>query len=133
MAVLSGKNGTLYVGAGEVAPVSRWKLRIVGSHRAYTANDTGGWKKRTAGAKDCRGSFRVSVTESGNCPAGEGDSLTLKLHVDGTGNNYYEVEAIVDRIDVKTDVRGGDVVAFEVTFSGNGSVTPHGVLATVGA
>ena len=133
MAVLSGKSGTLYVGAGEVTPVSNWKLRITSNHRTYTANDTGGWRRRAAGAKDCSGSFRVSVTESGNCPVEEGDSVTLKLHVDGSGENYYEVEVIVDRIEIETNLHGGDVLTFEVTFSGNGSLTPHGVLATGGA
>lgn len=133
MAVLSGKNGTLYVGAAEITPVSNWKLRIVGNHRPYTANDTGGWKRRAAGAKDCSGSFRVSVTESGNCPVAEGDPTTLKLHVDDTGENYYRVEALIDRIDVETDVHGGRVVAFQVAFSGNGGLTPYGVLATAGA
>ena len=131
MAVLSGKDGTLYIGAGEVQPVANWKLRIVSNHRAYTANDTSGWKKRAAGAKDSSGSFRISVTDSGNCPVAEGDSVTLKLHVDDSGSNYYEVAVIIDRIDVATDIHGGNVVAMEVAFSGNGTVTPHGVLADV--
>ena len=39
-----------------------------------------------------------------------------------------EVEALVDRIDVETDIQGGEAVAFDVAFSGNGSVTPHGVV-----
>ena len=129
MAVLSGKSGTLYIGAGEVTPVANWKLRIVSNHRSYTANDTGGSRKRAAGAKDSSGSFRVSVAESGNCPVREGDSVTLKLHVDGTGSNYYQVDVIVDRIDVVTDIHRGEVVAMDVTYSGNGTVTPYGVLA----
>lgn len=133
MAVLSGKNGTLYVGPDEITPVSSWKLKITGSHRDYTANDTGGWKQRAAGAKDCSGSFEVSVTEGGNCPVAEGDSAALKLHVDGTGDNYYEVAAIIDRIGVKTNISGGKVVALKIDFSGNGTVTPHGVLATGGS
>ena len=65
MALLSGKNGTLYIGSSEITPVSNWKLRITGSHRAYVANDTDGWKQRAAGAKDCRGSFEVRVAEGG--------------------------------------------------------------------
>ena len=130
MAVLSGKKGTLYVGASEVTPVSNWKLTITGSHREYIANDTGGWKKRAAGAKDCRGSFEVKVTENGNAPVEQGDPVTLKLHVDDTGSNYYQLEASVDRIGVETDISGGETVALSVAFSGNGTVTPYGILAT---
>ena len=132
MAILSGKNGTLYVGADEVTPVSNWKLQIVSNHRDYVANDTGGRTKRAAGAKDCRGSFRVKVTAGGNSPVEEGDAVTLKLHVDDTGDNYYEVEALIDRLGTEADISHGDQVALGIDFAGNGSVTPHGVLATAG-
>ncbi len=132
MAVLTGKDGTLYLGPSEITPVSNWVLKILGNQRPYVANDTGGWKKRAAGSKDCWGSFTVSVTDSGSCPIEEGDSATLKLHVDGTGNNYYQVEAIIDRIGAETDVTGGKLVALKIEFSGNGSVTPYGVLAVGG-
>ena len=130
MAVLSGKNGTLYVGSNEVAPVSNWKLAVTASQRDYTANDTGGWKKRVAGAKDCSGSFEVKVTEGGNCPVESGDAVTLKLHVDASGGNYYQVEALIGRVRVETNIKHGDVVAHRIDFSGNGGVTPYGILAT---
>lgn len=130
MAVLSGKNGTLYVGSKQITPVLHWKLEITGNHRDYVANDTGGWRKRAAGAKDCRGSFQVSVTENGNCPVEEAQPATLKLHVDDTGNNYYDVEVIIGRIGVETSISDGKAVVLGIEFSGHGSVTPHGVLAT---
>ncbi|MBN2476899.1 MAG: hypothetical protein JXB62_19990 [Pirellulales bacterium] len=129
MAVLSGKDGTLYVGAEEITPVANWRLAISGTLREYTANDTGGWKRRVAGAKDCRGSFTVNLTEAGHRPVDGGDAVTLKLHVDGTGNNYYEVEALIGRVGVETNIRDGAVVAYRIDFAGNGGVTPHGVLA----
>ncbi len=132
MAILSGKNGTLYIGSNEITPLSDWKLTLLGNHRDYIANDTGGWKKRAAGAKDSRGSFRVKAAEGGNAPVAEGDSVTLKLHVDGTGANYYQLDALVGQIDVETNISDGKEVALRIEFSGNGAVTPYGVLATGG-
>jgi len=132
MAVLSGKDGTLYVSDAEVTPVSNWRLSITSNNPDYAANDTGGWKKRTAGVKDCSGSLEVKVEDSGNCPVEEGDAVTLKLHVDDTGSNYYEVPAIIDKIEVEVDINEGQIVAHAIDFSGNGAITPHGVLAKAG-
>ncbi len=133
MAVLSGKDGTLYLGAVEVTPVSNWRLAITSFNPDYAANDTGGWKQRAAGVKDCSGSFEVKAEDDGNCPVEEGDAISLKLHVDATGSNYYAVPAIVDRIEVDVDVNRGRIVAFAIDFSGNGAITTYGVVAKSGA
>jgi len=133
MAVLSGKDGTLYVDDAEVTPVSDWKLSVTSDNPDYVANDTGGWKKRIDGVKDSRGSFEAKVDSGGNCPVEEGDAVTVELHVDATGNNYYKVPAMVDRIEVEVDINRGRIVAFVVDFSGNGAITPYGILAKSGS
>ncbi len=132
MAVLSGRKGTLYIGANEIVPLSNWRLVITSSHRVYTANDTGRWRKRVPGAKDCTGSFVVAVCEGGNSPVQEGRSLTLKLHVDDSGSNYYEVGATIDRTRIEMDIGNGQPIALRIEFSGNGCVTPCGILAIAG-
>ncbi|MEE9603281.1 MAG: hypothetical protein V3V75_08255 [Thermoguttaceae bacterium] len=129
MAILSGKNGTLYISSSEITPVSNWRLRITSDNPNYAANDTGGWKQRAAGVRDSSGSFDVKVDSGGNCPVEEGDSITLKLHVDDTGNNYYEVPALIDRIEVEVDINEGRIVAYGLDFSGNGAVVANGILA----
>ena len=130
MAVLSGKNGNLYLGGAQVAPVSNWRLAVSSNNPNYAANDTGGWKQRAAGVRDSSGSFEVKVDDSGNCPVAEGDSAALELHIDASGNNYYAVAAIIDTIEVDVDISAGKIVAYIIDFSGNGPVTPHGVAAT---
>lgn len=132
MAVLSGKSGTLYLGEDEVTPVSNWRLSIVSDNPDYAANDTGGWKQRAAGVRDCSGSFEIKVEDDGSCPVEEGDDVALKLHVDGTGDNYYAVPAIIDQIQVDVDINEGRIVALAIDFSGNGAITGHGVLAKTG-
>ncbi|MBA7474158.1 hypothetical protein ES707_09506 [subsurface metagenome] len=125
MAILSGKNGTLFISTSEITPVSNWRLRITN----YAANDTGGWKKRAAGVRDSSGSFEVKVDDAGNCPVEEGDAITLKLHVDDNGSNYYQVPAVIDRVEVEVDINEGRIVAYVLEFSGNGAVAANGVLA----
>jgi hypothetical protein len=132
MAVLSGKNGTIYLGADEMTPVAQWKLVVVSNNPEYVANDTAGWKQRVAGVCDSAGMFVVMADQAGHCPVSEGDSVTLNLHVDNSGVNYYGVPAIVDNIQVDVDISSGKVVAYVVTFSGNGAVTPNGIVAKAG-
>lgn len=129
MAVFSGKNGTLLIDATEITPISNWTLGITSDNRSYAANDTSGWKQRVAGVRDCRGTFRCMLDDAGNVPVDEGDAITLKLQVDATGNNYYTVPAVVDKIDVECDISDGEILALIVEFSGNGAVTKSGVVA----
>jgi hypothetical protein len=128
MAVLSGKNGTLKLGATVVTPISDWKLTLRSEQAAYVANDTGGAKRRLSGAEDCSGTFRCSVTDDGRCPVRRNQPVTAQFHVDATMDNYYEASIVVEAIDVECDISSGRVVAFTVTFNGDGPVTPHGVL-----
>lgn len=129
MAVLSGKNGTLYLGTNEVSPVSNWKLVATSDNPEYAANDTGGWKKRAAGLRDASGSFEIKAADSQHCPVEEGDAAALKLHVDATGNNYYEVPAIIDKVSVDVDINKGAIVAYVIDFSGNGAMVRHGIVS----
>lgn len=127
MAVMSGKNGTLFLGENEVSPVTNWKLVATSDNPDYAANDTAGWKKRVAGVRDASGSFEVKVADDKQCPVEEGDSVSLALHLDATGDNYYEVPAIIDKISVDVDINKGEIVACIVEFSGNGAVVRHGI------
>jgi hypothetical protein len=129
MSILSGKNGTLYVGGSEVTPLSDWRLTVASRNFEYVANDTGGWSKRVAGAKDCSGLFAVAVKQDSACPVAEGAAVTLKLHVDSSGDNYYEVPAMIDKIEIAVDVSDGETVGYAIHFSANGPMIAHGILA----
>ncbi len=132
MPVISGKAGTLLLGGNTVSPISNWKLTITSNNKAYAANDTGGCKARVAGVQDCSGSFECKVSDSGSCPVGPGDQSTAQLHVDATGADYYQVPIIIDRIRVDVDINDGQIVAFAIDFSGNGTLHAYGILATPG-
>ena len=69
------------------------------------------------------------MDDGGHCPVAEGDAVTLDLHVDRTGDNYYSAAAIIDKIEVEVDIAAGKIVAYAVEFSGDGAVVPHGILS----
>jgi len=128
MSVISGKDGTLKLGDAEVTQVANWRIEKTSAGKTYTANDTGGSKKRVAGTKDCSGRFEIKATDSANAAVEEGDAVTLELHVDDSGANYYEVPAMIETIRAEVDISEGKTIAYVVTFSGNGPLTAYGVL-----
>ncbi len=128
MPILSGKDGTVRSAGAEILQVVHWQIEKTAGNRAYTANDTGGARKRVPGAKDCAGRLEVKATDSGNVSVAEGDVVALELHADDSGDNYYELSAIVDSIRVEVDISEGKPVACAIAFSGNGPVAAHGIL-----
>ena len=128
MSVISGKDGTLLVDGSEALGLTQWLLRKTSANKAYTANDTGGARKRVAGVKDCSGRCRIKAARDRSLPLDEGDAVTLQLHVDDSGENYYEVPAVVDAVRLAADVSRGKIVTYVCEFSGNGPVTAYGVL-----
>jgi hypothetical protein len=128
VALISGKDGTLKLGDTEVTRVTHWRIEKTSGGKAYTANDTGGAKKRVAGVKDCSGRFEIKAGDSAAVPVDEGDTVTVELHVDDSGANYYEVPAIVGTIRAEVDISEGKTVTHVVHFAGNGPIIAHGIL-----
>ena len=128
MPVLSGKDGTLRLGGAEVLHLTFWQIEKTAANKPYAANDTGGAKRRLSGAKDCTGRLEVKATDSAKVPVAEGDTVALALHVDGSGDNYYELSAIVDSVRVEVNVSEGRPVAYGIRFSASGPITAHGIL-----
>jgi len=128
MAILSGKSGTLRIDGSDVLHVSRWRIEKRARNQAYSANDTGGAKKRVPGVRDCGGSVEIKATDAKPIPVSEGDLVDLELHADATGENYYEFSAIVDAVGTEVDISDGSPVAYGIDFSGNGPIIAHGIL-----
>jgi hypothetical protein len=132
MSVISGKSGTLKLAENVVTPVSNWKLDLAVQSKSYVANDTGGALRRLAGAADCAGSFQCNATDDGVCPVAVGQGFAAELHVDQSGNNYYQAPILIEKIGVNCDIQQGEPVAYIVEFSGDGPVLSYGVLAIAG-
>ncbi len=121
MSVQSGKNGTVYVGGTEKAPVTDWTLNRSVASAPYVANDTGGVTKRKAGAGDCTGSFNMVDSPSASAPTfNEGDEVTLFLW---DGSTSYTVPVLITLIGAVANFTGTAVNSHAITFEGNGAIT----------
>lgn len=129
MAILSGKDGTVRLGNQPLLHVSDWRIEKTAANKSYTANDTGGSRKRVRGTRDCSGRLEIKAAESDRIPLGEGDAIDLELHADASGENYYELPAIVDAIRLQCDIARGAPLAYVVLFSGSGPLVGHGLLS----
>ncbi|HUT11755.1 MAG TPA: hypothetical protein VMY42_14740 [Thermoguttaceae bacterium] len=133
MAYISGKTGTILDTSGNpVNPISNWKLTKTSNNPAFATNDSGGSKTRVAGVKDCNGSFDLKLDSVLVVPFDEGDAVTLHLHVDDTGLNYYVVPVIIDSIAVDVDINDGAGITVPIAFSGTGAIVAYGVLISTG-
>lgn len=129
MAVLSGKNGTLYLDGAESTPVSNWTIDISGNLKAYAANDTHGWKRRVSGVNDATGTFLVRADDECNCPVTQGESYVAQLHVDDTLLNYYNLRIRIESIGVEDDIDDGEILNYTINWGGDGPCVGYGMLS----
>lgn len=126
--VLSGKNGRIKVGGTTYDHITGWSWSRETALHAYGSNSTAGHKRKVAGMKDNSGSFTGMIHDGGAIPIDEGDAVTLQLHVDETGNNFYSVPAIVESIEVEVDINDGAPVGYTANFQGDGAYTKNGAV-----
>ena len=85
-------------------------------------------RARLPGAKDSSGRLEIKATDSGHVPLAEGDAVALALHADDSGQNYYELSAVIDAVRVEVNIASAKPIAYLVHFSGSGPITAYGVL-----
>jgi hypothetical protein len=122
--VLSGKGGYVISGSTTLDHIGTWSFTDEVMEHDFATNSTAGRKNRIAGVGDSSGSFEGMVHAGGAIPVKPGDSVTLKLHVDGT--NYIQVPVLITTIDVECDMNDGEPVGYTAEFGGNGAVTYNG-------
>lgn len=130
MPILTGKDGTVFKGGTPLVPLAAWRLALKCESYAYAANDSGGALRRLAGSMDCAGTLRFALVEGGACPLAPGQSVELELHVDATGENYYELPAVIERVELVVELSSGAPLAYEAAFAADGPLAAHGILQT---
>ena len=124
MSGLSGKNGTILIGAVAIAEITGWSFNPTSNNPSWSGNTNSGYKARVAGVKDASGSFEFKVQDATEVAKFEvGTLLTLLLHADGSTTLDYSVPSIVDGVTVEVDIDDGDVVSGSCDFSSNGAWT----------
>lgn len=135
MAVYNGAHGTLLIGGGVAEPCQNWDLTMQAVLAAYTANDTGGRRRRTVGVGDCEGTFEMLADDTIAPPLDEGDEATVQFHLDGRaaggGANYIEAEIIIDNVKMRIEVGpDGNNEVWVYSFNGQGTLTKYGQAIT---
>ena len=124
MPMLSGQNGKVLVDGVGVANITRWKFATRTEGPSYASSATDGFRKRLAGVRHGSGIVRflqdtVSPIQS---QLTEGDSVTLRLHIDTDA--FYSVPAVIEKIAIDTDIDSIDPVGGEFTFDTTGAWIP---------
>ncbi len=123
MAAYSGQNGKVLVGSTTLAEITGWKFDPSVFVDVWASSTSPGFKKRLAGVKDATGSFDFKVDDTSEQwdTFDEGDSVTLKLYLDGT--KFFTVPAIIDKLSFAVDINDGPAVTGTATFGSNGTYT----------
>ena len=126
---ISGKNGTVKVGATDVFEVTKWTFDPQCAVPKYNSNNTGGYKTGVPGVFDGKGTVEVKLDETNTLDFLVGATPTLLLHVDDSGSNFYSVPAIISGAPIECDIDGGEIVAVTYAFEANGAWTANGAVA----
>ena len=129
MTAISGKNGTVKVGVSDVFEVTKWSFDPQCAVPKYNSNKTGGYKTGVPGVFDGKGTIEVRLDTANSLDFLVGNSVTLLLHVDETGSNYYSVPAIISGAPIEVDIDGGEVVGVTYAFEASGAWTANGAVA----
>jgi len=123
---LSGKSGSVYIGANKVAEISKWSLDCKADNLDVTNFDSQGWKEFLAGLKEWSGSFEGNLkTDDTNGQAAlinawlNGTTVALECRIDAT--KKFAGSALVNfSIEMPADDKG----SFSCDFQGTGQLTP---------
>jgi len=135
----SGKEGTAFLGTAGVTPatqileLTKWTLDPTVSVPKYNANTTLGHKRAVVGVRDTKGTIEVKLDGDGGAQLAPGQVLSLKLDVDSSGDNCFEImHAVIAGGPLDVDVDGGEIVAITYAFEAS-DCTGAGTLAAYGS
>lgn len=148
----SGKGGTAKVSANQddvtvlpgaattvVCEVTKWTLDPSVAVSKYNSNKTGGHKKAVGGVRDTKGTIEIKLHGSDGQQLKPGDRVGVELHVNDSGNDYFQIEeAIISGAPINCDIDNGEVVGetypFEASdLSGFGLLSAYGDNTSGGA
>lgn len=124
MSAISGKDGTVKIGAVEIAEITAWSFNPTSNNPSFASSSVPGYKRRVAGVKDGSGNFDFKLQDATELAKfAVGTEVTLVLDVDGSATATYTVPSFIDSVTVETDMDDGEVVGGSCDFSTNGAWT----------
>jgi hypothetical protein len=121
MAVESGKDGKILIGATPIADITGWEFDKECHTTRYGSSATGGFRKTVAGVKQGQGTIEFKWDSAAASPILEGTSATLLLHLNAT--EKFTIPAIIKNFRVRVDINTGEVTAGAAAFETDGAWT----------
>lgn len=136
MAAFNGCEGTIYDAAGptELLGISMWKFSESVKNEDYADNTTGCSTKTNIGPKTTTVDIDVNLQDGagkGLPPLVTGNEYDLQLHIDATGNNYFEGSVVVlEMTDYEVNIAEGSLVSASYSCKVQGELTGQGTLSS---
>lgn len=121
MAIESGKDGKILIGATPIADITSWELDKEVRTNRFASSSTAGFKKTVAGVKQGQGTIEFKWDSAAASPIVEGSAVTLKLYLNAT--EFFTVPVIVRTFRLKVDIDTGDVTLGVAQFETDGAWT----------
>ena len=131
----SGQFGTALMGeedataSTEIIEVGKWTFTPSTTVHKYNANTTGGHKRGVPGVKDSKCTIELKFASDVGPQVAPGDEMSLRLDVDDSGSNYFEINhAVIAGSPIECDIDDGGIVGttYEVELS---DYKGYGILA----
>jgi hypothetical protein len=111
--------------AGQRLNITGWELTLEIEKEETTHTGSAGFKVFTAGPRGGSGSIDLNVDASSNFSTNppnlvEGATVTLQLFYE-EGSPFWSFSAIIDRVRLKSQVKG--ITTFTVEFTTTGTIT----------
>lgn len=124
---ITGKGGSIKVGAVVISQMQSWKLDINIDTKDFTHFQSNGWSEKISGIKSWSGSSDGSwnlVTDTTGQKAVQdallsGTAVTIEFNLDGT--KKYSGSAFIKKVAVDEPV--DDIVKFSIDIEGTGALT----------
>ena len=123
---VSGKEGTVLVGASAVTEVTKWTFEPSAIVHKYASNNTSGHKKAVAGVRDGKGTMEARVDSDVVWKAGASVAVSLQ---GPTGSDTMNVPAVIASSPINVDMDNGEPITATYSFEADGSWTGAGIFA----
>lgn len=121
MAVESGKDGKILIGATPIADIVGWTFDKTANVDQFGSSSGAGFAKAVAGTKRGSGTITKKWDASAVSAIVEGTSATLLLYLNAT--EFYTVPAIIGQFSIGVDIDTGNATSATANFVTNGAWT----------
>lgn len=118
MAVITGKDGSVAVGADNVTMITSWSISIEADTLEYTNFGSGGWKENMGSLKSWSGSIEGFADTEQEATIAVGSTVVVTLVEGASGSTTYSGSAIVTSKSVDAATADLVTVSFDITGSG---------------